>query len=161
MLTLFDQKKACVKIISFFQPQREVKMRLTQLQTFPVAQRWQSSWTSQSAHIDFLFYPYGTSMPNQTAFDCFCSQPRDPWRRSLGSCDRPTLGVVEKCFQALSFFFTGPITLQPSCPLRPNNLEEKDVPVWRGSKIQWSSSGSPLCSNAKRQGEGAPGNNVQ
>lgn len=37
--------------------------------------------------------------------------------------DRSTLGVAEKCFQ--SSIFTGPIMLQPSCPLRTNNLEER------------------------------------
>lgn len=33
------------------------------------------------------------------------------------------LGVAEKCLQAL--FFTGLIMLEPSRPLRPNNLEER------------------------------------
>lgn len=70
-----------------------------------------------------ICYLYGTSMPNQTVFDYFSLQPRDPWKEVNGVPWPFHLGGCWEVFP--SSLFIGPIMLQPSCPLRANNLEER------------------------------------
>lgn len=53
----------------------------------------------------------------------FLCSPETPERKLMGSRDRSTFEGYCEVFP--SSLFTEPIMLQPSCPLRPNNLGEK------------------------------------